>query len=276
MKRLLIACVAATALAGPARSADLPSRKYAPVATPAPYVPAFVWTGFYVGGNLGYNWGAGNGNTIGYYSPTPARQADLAQVVASGWLPTRLGGSQSGFTAGLQGGYNFQLNSSFVIGVEGDINWVGGGKPTGGWYVTTATTAGNWGGYGSASTGMNWLGTARARLGFAIDHFLFYGTGGFAFGNTQSSFGAAVTDYRNGTLNYGWYGSKSDTAVGWTIGGGAEFAFTTNWTAKIEYLYYDLGDQTYTVASPQLTDVFATVKHQQSGSILRTGVNYKF
>lgn len=275
MKRLSIACVAAAALIGPVCAADLPSRKMAPYA-PVAYVPAFTWTGFYVGGNLGYHWGGGDGNSIGYYSPTPGVQADLMQNVALGWLPTKLGGSQDGFTAGAQAGYNYQFNS-FVIGVEGDINWVGGGKTSNAWYISTGATAGDWAGYGSASSGLSWLGTVRARLGFAVDHFLFYGTGGFAFGNSDSSFGVAATDYRfDPVRSYGWYGSKSDTAVGWTLGGGVEFAFTNNWTAKIEYLYYDLGDQSYTVASPQTTDIYAVVKHQQTGSILRTGVNYKF
>jgi outer membrane immunogenic protein len=275
MKRLFIACAAGVAFLGSAHAADLPSTKYAPAA-PMAYAPMFTWTGFYVGGNVGYHWSGGNGNGIAYYSGTPGTQANLADAVALGYLPSRLGNGQDGFTGGVQGGYNYQMGS-FVIGVEGDVNWVGGSGKSVGWYVTQNMTAGDWAGTGSGSVSQTWFGTLRARAGFAIDHFLFYGTGGLAFGNGKSSLGIAATDYRPDTpVNYAWYGSKSDTSVGWTLGAGVEYAITNNWTVKVEYLYYSLGEQSYTVASPQNTDVYAAVKFEQTGNILRTGVNYKF
>jgi outer membrane immunogenic protein len=86
----------------------------------------------------------------------------------------------------------------------------------------------------------------------------------------------------NGT-DLAWYGSNSPTKVGWTIGGGVEYAITNNISLRAEYLYYDLGKQTTiaapnaaVLATPALNGVYLTTRTQFDGSIFRIGANYKF
>ncbi|MCP8940102.1 porin family protein [Alsobacter sp. SYSU M60028] len=238
MRRILLASAMSLA-ALPAFAADLPART-APIA-PAPVMaPMYNWTGFYVGANAGYAWGSGDLTFINF--PT-----------------TELGSGMSldndGFTAGVQVGYNYQINQ-FVLGVEADANWVeGSDKRT---VLGPTLTA-----YGTSK--VEWLSTIRARLGFAVNNFLIYGTGGFAFGQGKATLTIADAE---GTQ---WSGSQSGTRTGWTLGAGVEYAFTRNWTARVEYLYYDLGDKTF--YAPQST---AAVKADFNGNIIRAGVNYKF
>ena len=138
-------------------------------------------------------------------------------------------------------GYNYQTGP-WVFGLEGDMNWtkIHGTSACGG---TTCETKNNW------------LATARGRLGYAMGptgNILPYVTGGAAFGDVENAVAGA--------------GTVSDTNVGWTLGGGIEAQISGPWTAKVEYLYVDLGD------SPTLagqTSSFHT-------NIVRAGLNYKF
>ena len=106
---------------------------------------------------------------------------------------------------------------------------------------------------------------------------MFYGTGGFAYGGGSRHFD--VHDNLNG---WDWFGNGgSSTRTGWTLGAGAEYAFTNNITVRAEYLYYNLGSShTVTVANPAASIAwpasYATAKVNFDGSILRLGVNYKF
>lgn len=136
-------------------------------------------------------------------------------------------------------GYNWQ-NGNLVFGVEGDLNWTN---------LDTDTSF--------TSVSNSWLGTARARVGVAMDRFMPYITGGAAFGNIDI---AAAP---------GFSGSE-DTKVGWTAGAGVEFALGGNWTAKAEYLYVDLGSADCGVGCPVGTDTGLT------SNIVRAGINYRF
>ena len=122
--------------------------------------------------------------------------------------------SVNGFLAGGTVGANYQWGQ-FVLGVEGDWDWAN-------FDGTTTTSCPN------CEVKSDWLATARVRVGYAFDRFLVYGTGGVAFGNVQGGSIGGPFD--------------SGTQVGWTGGGGVEFAFTPNCTAKVEYLYVDFGD----------------------------------
>src|SRR5580692_12048427 len=126
------------------------------------------------------------------------------------------GGSRnvSGALAGAQAGYNYQFGQA-VAGIEGDIDWsdINGSS-------TTACPPG-------CKTSNTWLSTVRGRLGYAADRFMPFVTGGAAFGNIRATVGGLQT----GTTN-----------TGWTLGGGLEAALAANWTAKVEYLYVDLGN----------------------------------
>ena len=121
-------------------------------------------------------------------------------------------------------GFNYQMNA-FVFGVEGDFDYSG---------INTGTTGTVCTFSGTCQTGNNWLSTLRGRFGFAVDRVLFYGTAGGAFGNVQTTFNGATTTH---------------TQAGWTAGVGVEAAFAENWTAKIEYLYVNLGTGSVTCST---------------------------
>jgi outer membrane immunogenic protein len=122
----------------------------------------------------------------------------------------------SGALAGGTVGYNWQFGT-WVVGLEGDLDWAD---------IKGSRTAGCF--TGNCSTENTWLGTARGRLGYAFDRIMPYVTGGAAFGDVKAS-------------QPGFTGMTS-TQLGWTVGGGVEFAIANNWTAKVEYLHYDLGN----------------------------------
>jgi outer membrane immunogenic protein len=172
----------------------------------------------------------------------------------SNWTDTLTLDSTGNFNVkgGLVGGtagYNLQFGS-FVFGLEGDLDW----SNIKGSITTTCPGA-------TCETSNHWLGTARGRIGYAFDRFLPYVTAGGAFGNIKGTF-VGVGEFKQ-------------TKVGWTGGAGVEYAFIDNWSAKIEYLYVDLGKATCdaTCSAPAgANPITATFK----SNIVRAGVNYKF
>ena len=113
----------------------------------------------------------------------------------------------------------------------------------------------------------------RARIGFTpYDRFLIYATGGLAYGEVKSY--ASVTGVQNAAL--GWSGSKSDVKYGWTLGAGAEYALTNNWTLKGEYLYYDLGKHMVSIDRVTGPAGTASAELPTAGHIGRVGLNYRF
>jgi outer membrane immunogenic protein len=262
-----------------------------------------------------------NGNLV-------AEEADEAPwwslLQAGGAAAANAGGAQvsrSGFIGGGQIGWNYQDSSNVVLGVEADFqgaafggrgSYVGGMTETAGFIdkeeegelETLLLTRQGIGG-GSVSAGTNWIGTARGRLGYAFaDSLLVYGTGGFAYGNVHASavhFNASsIQIAENGEggayANPASYGaaSYSGTRTGWTAGGGFEWMFFNNWSARAEALYYNLGTVSLT-SSPMATACASCVgeisgfspgavlwasspvtKTQFDGVIARAGVNYHF
>lgn len=224
MKRLCLALIGLVALAGAAAAADL--ARPAPVPyyprTPA-VVPAYSWTGFYLGINGGGGFGSSSWDSNG------SRNI-------------------SGGLVGGQIGYNYQAGN-VVFGVEGDIDWA----DINGSATTLACPPG-------CKTSDSWLATARGRIGYAADRFMPYLTGGGAFGDIRASAPG--------------FAAQSATKTGWTIGGGLEAALSTNWTAKVEYLYVDLGKFNCGVTC---NGAGATVDNVSfHANLLRAGVNYKF
>lgn len=128
----------------------------------------------------------------------------------------------------------------------------------------------------TTSAESNFLATVRGRLGLAFDRWLVYGTGGLAIGTVKTTDTALVNCGVACTLEVV---SDTTTRTGWTAGGGVEYAFTPNWTARVEYLHVDLGD--FTTAIPCLVVCAVTgpdvvVTHKWTDNIVRAGVNYKF
>jgi outer membrane immunogenic protein len=297
MKKILLSTVALASMAGSAFAADLPSRK-APVAPP-PVAP--LWTGFHVGLNAGGIWN--NNNSINLQA------WPLAGQPIQYWAPlnnTISSGSNGGFIGGGQIGYDYQANLasySIVTGIEADFQGTASGSGNGSKSLindgplvnalgpmTTDTILNNING----SANLSWIGTVRGRLGFLLmPNLLVYGTGGLAYGQVnlnvnQSQFQNVV--FPGGSAGWAAFGNSntSNTLVGYSAGGGLEWMFMPNWSAKAEYLYYDLGNLSTnitTTAIPQgllapLTSTQAWLSTRAnttvSGNIVRAGVNYHF
>jgi outer membrane immunogenic protein len=233
---------------------------------PVYQAPIYNWQGFYVGGNVGYAWGSSDVTTIAtglgtYFEPT-----SLPVVNTSG-IGTI---NPSGFAGGAQAGFNWQI-SSLILGFELDFNAfsttdsrsVSAAYPCCPPFTFTI--------FQKVST--NWLFTARPRVGYAMNNWLLYATGGLAV--TKLNYTNTFTDTIGATES----GSVSKTQAGWTIGGGVEVAWTSNWTAKAEYLFADFGSVSST----------GTLLHAPSGQtapfahtadfeahIVRVGINYRF
>jgi outer membrane immunogenic protein len=181
------------------------------------------------------------------------------------------GFSWTGFYAGINGGYGFgKSNWTDITGAStGDFNIKGGlvggtlgyNLQTGNWvwglegdvdYSTIKGTDAT----SCCTTRNDWLGTARGRIGYAWDRWLPYLTGGAAFGDVKAT---SAT------------GSEKHTKIGWTAGAGVEYAFLGAWSAKLEYLYVDLGK---TGCSAPTCVPNIDVKF--NANIVRAGLNYRF
>ncbi len=140
----------------------------------------------------------------------------------------------SGLAGGVEAGYNWQ-SGQFVFGGEADLDLSGANDTFAAWKFSNP-----------------WFGTLRARGGYAINNVLFYGTVGFAFGDLRVETGGF---------------SEAHTLGGWTAGAGMEVGFTPNWSAKVEYLYMNLGNTNYFLTG---------LNHGLQSNVLRFGVNYHF
>ncbi|MCV9935926.1 porin family protein [Boseaceae bacterium BT-24-1] len=253
--------LAATAL----QAADLPSRNGSVL---APVAPVFTWTGFYVGAHAGYGFGDDNSHRLAP-GGSPASIANATIGFAIGSIPSRINQNNKGLIGGGQIGYNYQIGS-VVLGAEADLSYSDVSSKA---IVETPEDDLRFAGVHRASSSLDWLGTARLRLGFAVDRFLIFATGGVAFGNVNHS---ASVSYRG--VGRSLAGSTSSFETGWTVGGGVEYAFTNNVSVKAEYLYYDLGRKNYFLraVSGFTPDQVLSAKGEMSGNVVRAGVNYRF
>lgn len=225
--RMAAATLALAIGSGAAAAADL--RTAPPPTAPVASYPesivsyGFNWTGAYVGVNVG-------GRSVGLSGGRGAGNLDT----------TALAG-------GLQAGYLFQ-SGGLVYGVEADLTYGNNEKSRG--------VPG-----GRAGAALDWSGSARARVGWAFDRVLVYGTGGITAADFEA-FG-----HGNGRNS-----SKSETAVGWTAGGGLEYALTKSVSLRGEYLYSDYGQQTLSYPGTGI----ASSKSDVTSHLGRIGVNFKF
>jgi outer membrane immunogenic protein len=233
------------AFAANAQAADLPAM---PAKAPAPaYVPSYNWNGFYVGGNVGWGWAPHTSDAF----------TDAGAFVSSA------SNTRDGLLGGLQAGFNWMAWPSILIGIEADID-AADIK-----YTNVSTT-----GTGTSSTESkdDWFGTVRGRLGYAMNNWLFYGTGGFAWMHdkaTRTVLASVVPAL------VGQSASVSATLTGWTAGGGVEVGLTPNWTARLEYLHMDFGS--YTSHFVYVPAVGNRMNNETlRADIVRFGINYKF
>jgi outer membrane immunogenic protein len=252
MKRLLLAGALALAASGQTLASDLPPPAAAPPPprAPAAYVPpvspVYNWGGIYFGFNVGYGFGTSN-----WTDPN-----NVSKLGSTGDFST------TGFLVGPTVGVNFQADS-FVYGIEADFDgsWING-KSSSQFCALVGFGAG-----AQCETKSFWFSTARARLGYAADRVLFYGTAGGALADVSSG------------INGSFQGS---TKAGWTAGAGIEAAFGENLTARIEYLFMDLQNSSCNNSAncgveslgPPVVPANDTVKF--NASVVRLGLDYKF
>jgi outer membrane immunogenic protein len=272
----LVAVVSAVAFTKIAAAGDVLRR--APATAPPPPA-AYNWTGFYVGGNVGGGWGRRNVD----YSPNDPGAAILLPLIGL----TSESFDTSGVIGGVQAGYNYQINRKWLVGLEADFEWSGmkGSDSTS--LVGGLLTA-------PVDEHIKWFGTVRARLGYLpADNLLTYVTGGFAYGQVERTgtlflpagvLGISVPSFSatcTGPAATCFAGSSRDTALGWTLGGGLEYAFWQKWTIKAEYLYVSLDNTSLTETAtlllvPGTSPVSYDASSRANFNVARVGVNYRF
>ena len=267
--------VLAAMIAGPAMAADMPLK--------APPAPVYSWTGLYVGGSVGYSLGRGRGD---YDDPNLG--ASGTGAVSYNSVSEKL----DGIIGGGQIGYNWQVNRTWLLGFEADIQ--GSGERGNGSFVDPYSVGTDCDIYcssvsGTITTAINWFGTVRGRVGvLTTPTMLLYVTGGLAYGRISAS--GRVTDagcagppaclVGNITPAVSWAFANSATNVGWTLGGGVEgvVSNTANWTWKAEYLFLNLGSVSGT--GFETGSDFGSLPYSWStrvtDNILRVGLNYHF
>ncbi len=277
MRKLTLLGVATVALVSisPVHAADLGTRPIykAPPAAVAP-VPVFSWTGCYIGGQIGGGWGR---DTISI--PNLAATAEVPPAEVAGLSLPSVTGNTSGILGGGQVGCNYQFAPNWVMGIEGDgsaadikgsvTESVPFANPLAS--PPTAVTIS-----GTASAKTDWIASTTGRLGWAWDRWLVYGKGGVAWAGDKYSASIPIFNEQLST---------SETRTGWTAGGGIEWAFWNNWSAKVEYDFYDFGTRNVTLtgtftggpttfAPGPITVPGINVK--ETISVVKFGISYKF
>ena len=263
---IIAASLAALGLMAPGMSAI--AQQKAPTKAPAYVAPAWSWSGFYVGVNVGWGWGKPTGD-LGEFAQT----VGIVGAVQDARIPGSLDIKPDGAIGGSQIGVNWQTGV-IVFGLETDIQAsgireersftiAGPGFP----FLPAQITA---------EERIRWFGTARARFGVTpVERALLYVTGGFAYGSVESSARIAFS-FPGGGFDGDFSGGRSGTKTGWTAGGGFEYAWDNNWSVKAEYLYIDLGSDTFRLIDPIFTDEFVDYRFHHRDHIVRAGINYKF
>lgn len=260
----VVAAVSLLAAQG-ASAADMPVKAI----NKAPIAPAWSWTGFYIGGNVGWSQTKSDFSTVA--TPGAASFFTAASLAFIGTLGTG-SAKDDGFTGGGQIGYNYQFAPTWVVGVEADINALSSQKPA--LFGTGTTPGGTFIPNFTNSVDAQWIGTFRGRLGYTFDRSLIYATGGLAVLGSKYSQVFTVPAAPSTVAP-----SSSQTTAGWTVGGGWEYALTKNWSVKGEYLYARFNNISVTNAAfvPALgfTDAFNSKANVDVQSA-RVGVNYRF
>lgn len=271
-------------------AADLPSYKALPAPPPPP-----LWTGFYFGANVGAAIGGGGGvSTVAgplfndFSGASSFAVPTFFGSASAAGAGSNVSASGVGVIGGGQVGYNWQLTESIVAGVEADIQGstlqtdvaVAGVavEPVTG--IPLSSTA-------HLQKSLSYLGTVRGRVGYLVTPTLLaFATGGLAYGNPSLSFAATqVAADPTGFVGVATASSNySNTQVGWTVGGGLEWLFLPNWSAKVEYLYYDLGSISASTVLAGNDNVLGIPLYSSgvrssshfNGNIARVGLNYHF
>ena len=248
---LAIVLLSSGAMLSVASAADLPSRRAPPVFAPPPPLPVFTWTGFYVGLQAGYEFGRSTAFATSNLNGAGLAAADSSPngVVGGGHVGYLYSTQSLPVLGNVFGGL---AGAGGVIGIEGDVNGMD--------YRRTYALGGF-----TDGTRENIEGSVRGRLGVAVDRALFYATGGVAFGGLRNVYTNPVT---------GGVDSLSHTRVGYTVGGGVEYAITNNVSLRAEYRFTDFGSFNNTLAAASAGGV--NVRQRETDNRVQGGVSYKF
>jgi outer membrane immunogenic protein len=211
----------------------------------------YNWSGFYIGGHIGGLWGDKDWTDV----TLPPAISLLSHDV-------------SGFLAGGQAGFNFQ-SGAFVFGIEGQWSWTNADgehtcvQPI----VVVAVIPGL-----NCRTEMDWVATVAGRIGYAFNNVLLYAKGGVAFASEEYSvFLTGLAPPTGPAITAG-----DDTRTGWMVGGGIEYGFTPNWSAKIEYNFMDFGSERIDFIDPLTGLLLAGIDIDQQVHVVKAGINYRF
>jgi outer membrane immunogenic protein len=261
--------------------------------------PRFNWTGFYIGGNAGAGWLSADAHLFGdrnslqcFITGGPFCNADLTPPP----VPPSFNLDDTNFLGGVQAGYNQQF-ARLLLGVEGDFSW-GSLEDT-----RSSTNIVEFRGFipeipftTKISSELDWLATVRGKFGaLATPRLLLYMTAGVAFGEINQKLqlatgkqplasaifigGAGGSFFGCNVPSVCLAGLNSETSVGWTVGGGFEFALSPRLSLKGEYLFVELGNESVKATpGPSLSppDVFLASRTDFEVQVARVGVNYKF
>jgi outer membrane immunogenic protein len=254
-------------LAGPAIAADLPAALPQSGLRAASY---YEWSGIYLGANTGYR----TGTVVGIQ--------EISSTSTTGGITPLAGSNTSsnskGAFGGIQIGINWQIDK-FVFGFEGDLDGVAALAATSSGACLNPTGTVIAGCSFNVDDRLRYFVTFRGRLGYAIDRWLFYITGGAAWQNVGSDISLATMSHPSTMLGTIW-----NTPVGWTVGSGIEAALMANWSVRVEYLHIQSVDTSASVpVSAAAAAAFSfspttTISNSISvkNDIVRLGLNYRF
>jgi outer membrane immunogenic protein len=233
MNKIVIASVAGVALSATAAwSADLPAQM--PYKAGPMLAAPFSWTGLYLGVHVG------------------GARGEWTNSETTGILPSG-SNNASGVLGGLQVGYNYQF-SNFVVGIEADYSLSDLRNTTA---LPIAFT--------DQANRITNMGTVTGRLGYAMDQWLIYAKGGFAWARERSEI----------IVPFVFDAEATQDRTGWTVGAGLEYGMGANWSAKVEYDYLDFGTKNYSETSPLLLAPIS-VDVQSRVHQVKVGLNYRF
>ncbi len=230
------------------------------VLIPGPATAADDWAGLYVGGETGALWQS--------FDHSFRFDGTLAPGTSGGGID-----NQTNWLGAVYGGYNHQLGN-LVLGIEGDVTW----GPDEGSDTLLFRVPGDLDDTFTALSRLGTLSSIRGRIGLAWDRALVFATAGVAFADVATSVTVASTDGSFGAVPSLTF-SDSDRLTGWTVGGGIEYALSSNWLARAEYRHTDLGDLSFSFTDPVLLAPAYAPDHISTDVTLddvRVGIAYKF
>ena len=250
-----------------------------PTPTASPSLPTFTWTGLYAGGQMGYGWGDNDGSlSFGGISNTAYPGPGILPAGLTG--ASSLGSGAQGVIGGLHLGYNQQFDR-WVLGVEGSVDASTLQKSLLQVYPDPPFSDS----FSSVVTGTvksEIQGSLRARAGYSFGRLLPFVTGGVAFGSFYSDLQLAggntafifTPSFASATAAFAASGAASATKVGWTLGGGVEYAVNNHWSLLAEYRYTDFGHLPISTNSSAVGSVFVADRHLNQQQV-QVGFSYK-